>query len=274
MSARSAEQNIYYTLRLAVAMCFIGHGAFGVITKPIWCNFFAILGIGQDLAYQLMPPVGILDILMGIIILIYPIRAIFGWLVFWGLLTALLRPLSGESFAEFFERAGNYGAPFVLLLLTGLRINSTREWFAPARLGDSSNSAATMKQVTLCLRIIVFLLLAGHGWLNLIGKKGLIDQYTSLGFYNPGSVAQGVGIFELLAAFTVLIRPFGPFLLVLFAWKMVSEMFYLNYPVVEWIERGGSYGAILALWFAVRSQSTVSIFKWSNKRNRPLTYAG
>jgi len=87
MSARSAEQNIYYTLRLAVAMCFIGHGAFGVITKPIWCNFFAILGIGQDLAYQLMPPVGILDILMGIIILIYPIRAIFGWLVFWGLLS-------------------------------------------------------------------------------------------------------------------------------------------------------------------------------------------
>ena len=49
------ETKIYYTLRFAVAMCFIGHGAFGVITKPIWCNYFAVFGIGHDEAYRLMP---------------------------------------------------------------------------------------------------------------------------------------------------------------------------------------------------------------------------
>jgi hypothetical protein len=51
--------------------------------------------------------------------LVYPIRAVAGWLVVWGLATASMRPLSGEPFAEFIERAGNYGAPFVLLLIQG-----------------------------------------------------------------------------------------------------------------------------------------------------------
>jgi hypothetical protein len=49
---------IHYTLRVAVAMCFIGHGAFGIITKPVWCNYFALFGIGHDIAYRLMPLLG------------------------------------------------------------------------------------------------------------------------------------------------------------------------------------------------------------------------
>src|SRR5579864_3090610 len=112
-------QKIHYTLRIAVAMCFIGHGAFGIITKPIWCNYFAVFGIGHDLAYRLMPILGTVDILLGISLLIYPTRAVFAWLVGWGIITALLRPLSHESFAEFIERAGNFGAPLALLLLSG-----------------------------------------------------------------------------------------------------------------------------------------------------------
>src|SRR5271170_8011548 len=94
-------QRIHYTLRIAAAMCFIGHGAFGIITKPIWCNYFAVFGIGHDLAYRLMPLLGGFDILLGISLLIYPIRATLIWLIIWGTITALLRPLSGEPFAEF-----------------------------------------------------------------------------------------------------------------------------------------------------------------------------
>ncbi len=89
------EQKIHYVLRIAVAMCFIGHGAFGIITKQVWCNYFAVFGIGSTTAYQLMPVVGAVDILMGISMLVYPTRAIAGWLVGWGLVTALCRPLSG-----------------------------------------------------------------------------------------------------------------------------------------------------------------------------------
>ena len=110
-----------YALRIASAMCFIGHGTFGIITKPIWCNYFAVFGIGHDLAYHLMPVLGTIDILLGLSLLFYPTRAVLGWLVIWGAVTALLRPLSGEPFGEFIERAGNYGAPLALLLLSGWR---------------------------------------------------------------------------------------------------------------------------------------------------------
>src|ERR1700743_1440876 len=93
-------RNISYTLRIAAAMCFIGHGAFGIITKPVWCNYFAVFGIGHDLAYRLMPVLGAVDILMGLSILLYPTRVALGWLVLWGLVTASLRPLSGEPIGE------------------------------------------------------------------------------------------------------------------------------------------------------------------------------
>ena len=55
MKSYNATEKIYLFLRLGVAMCFIGHGAFGVITKPVWCNYFAVFKIGHDMAYQLMP---------------------------------------------------------------------------------------------------------------------------------------------------------------------------------------------------------------------------
>jgi hypothetical protein len=95
---------------------------------------------------------------------------------------------------------------------------------------------------------MVFLLLAGHGWLDLIGKKGLMDQYASLGFSNPAQVGYIAGIFELAAAAMVLIRPLRPVLIALLAWKMGTELFYPHWEAFEWIERGGSYGCILALW--------------------------
>ena len=107
----SVGRKLHYTLRFASAMCFIGHGVFGIITKPIWCNYFAVFGVSHDLAYQLMPIVGSIDILLGLSLLVYPVRTVFAWLVVWGFITASLRPLSGEPFAELIERAGNFGAP-------------------------------------------------------------------------------------------------------------------------------------------------------------------
>ena len=110
----TTEQKIYYTLRVVVVMCFIGHGAFGIITKAIWCNYFGVFGIDKAMAYRMMPWIGSLDILLGILMLFYPMRAILLWLVVWGTLTASLRPLSGEPMAELIERAGNFGAPLAL----------------------------------------------------------------------------------------------------------------------------------------------------------------
>lgn len=254
------EQKLHYVLRLAVAMCFIGHGAFGIITKEIWCNYFAVFSIGKATAYTLMPWVGTFDILMGLIMLVYPVRAVALWLVAWGVVTAFLRPLSGEPVAEVIERAGNFGAPLALLILSG-GIKNWKQLFVPIN-PLAEVAPKTIETVSYCLKLVVFLLLMGHGWLNVIQKKGLLNQYASLGFSKPAEAALFVGFFEITAAFSVLFRPVRSVILVLFIWKASTELFYPKYEIFEWIERGGSYGAILALWFALK-QAPSSLGKFS-----------
>lgn len=252
------DKRIHYTLRFAAAMCFIGHGAFGIITKSIWCNYFAVFGIGHVMAYHLMPLVGTVDILMGISLLFYPTRAIMLWLVIWGTITALCRPLSGEPFAEFLERAGNYGVPLAMLLLSGLGGKKLKEWFIKISPNRSTNEKSPVLAIT-CLRVVVFLLLAGHGWLNIIEKKALLEQYSSLGFSYPVQIAHAVGLFEIVAAASILIRPVRPVVMTLLIWKIGAELFYPHWEAFEWIERGGSYGAILALWFLLPQLSIKSM---------------
>jgi len=249
MNTPNLSSRMYTVLRIACAMCFIGHGAFGIITKPIWCNYFAVFGIGKELANTLMPVVGAVDIALGIIILAYPIRAAGGWLVFWGLFTASLRPLSGEPFAEFIERAGNYGAPFALLLLAGYRV-PFKGWFKPIR-DLQSWDEMLQKRIKLVLQIAGAFLLAGHGWLNLLGKQGLLKQYTFLGFSDAVIVSHVVGYWELLGAVLVLVLPLRWLMPILFVWKMISEMFYPAYGFFEWVERGGSYAILFALWLLI-----------------------
>lgn len=258
MAERSSEQwrVPYHTMRIAAAMCFIGHGAFGIITKKIWLNYLAVFGIGPDLGYQIMPLVGTVDITLGLSLLFYPTRAVFAWLVVWGTTTALLRPLSGEPLAEAIERAGNYGIPFAVLLYCGLGRRAS-DWSSCLRF-DGDIGENVMRRVRHCLRVVVCLLLVGHGWLNLLDKKGLLDQYASLHLGDPVRVAHAAGWFEIIAALGVLVRPVRPILLGLLAWKMGTELFYPRYEMFEWIERGGSYGAILTLWLVLPRSAQVA----------------
>jgi hypothetical protein len=243
MSALSLDKKLHYILRLSIAMCFIGHGAFGIITKPIWVNYFAVFGIGNLWAYKLMPLLGVFDISLGLLILIKPYRVIVLWLVIWGLVTAALRPLSGEPFAELIERAGNFGAPLALLLLADYKP------IFKANSYDTKTDEKTLANVLICLRLVAFLLLVGHGWLNLIGKKGLLAEYSALGFANPAYIAHIIGLFEISAGVLVALFPIKPLIIILLVWKVVSELFYPHYEIFEWIERGGSYGTLLALYF-------------------------
>jgi uncharacterized membrane protein YphA (DoxX/SURF4 family) len=188
-------------------------------------------------------------------------RAVTLWLVAWGLATAAMRPLSGEPFAEMIERAGNYGVPFMLLVLSGMGTKNISSWFTRID-PDPAVDPAKLHKITTYLKVIVFLLLVGHGWLNLIEKKGLMGQYTSLGFSNPALVAHVAGIFEIVAGLSVLIRPFRTVILTLLIWKVGTELFYPHWEAFEWIERGGSYGTLLALWFALPSSLS---FNTTNK---------
>jgi hypothetical protein len=260
----NTEQKVHYTLRIACALCFIGHGSFGIITKTVWCNYFSVFGIGEALSFKLMPFVGAFDILCGILILIYPIRAVVLWLVIWGFITALLRPLSGEPFAEFIERFGNFGTPLALLILSGGIGRNFKSLFSPIKINTSIDEKALANMATV-LRFVVFFLFLGHGCLNLMEKKSLLNQYMALGFIYPADVAQAIGLFEIVTALSVLVRPFRFVLLTLLIWKISSELFYPHHELFEWIERSGSYGAVLGLWFALESASPQ--YKFSYKRN-------
>jgi len=250
MNTLNSNQKIHYTLRIAAAMCFIGHGAFGIITKAIWCNYFAIFGIDKVSAYQWMPVLGTVDILLGSLLLFKPVRAVSVWLIIWGIVTAACRPISGESFAEFIERAGNYGAPLALLALAG-GIKWNVKWLFSTINPEEPVSEKSLARAKLTLRLTVFLLLAGHGWLNLIQKPGLVNQYTALGFSNPVNISLLTGIFEIMAAIAILVKPARPLILAFFIWKMGSELFYPHFEIFEWVERGGSYGTLLALWLCM-----------------------
>ncbi|HEY6221808.1 MAG TPA: hypothetical protein VIX13_04660, partial [Candidatus Eisenbacteria bacterium] len=61
----------------------------------------------------------------------------------------------------------------------------------------------------------------------------------------------GIGWFEMLLGAAVLVAPLPALLLFIFAWKVATEMLYpvSGAPFWEFIERGGSYGAPLALFF-------------------------
>jgi hypothetical protein len=251
----------YFTLRFAVAMCFIGHGTFGIITKTIWCNYFAVFGINSVMAYKLMPFLGTVDILLGLSVLFYPTKTVVAWLVVWGIITAALRPLSGEPIAELIERSGNFGAPLALLLLCSNGKLQPGNWFAKLKAAENIDDE-TLAKLTTCLKVVVFLLLIGHGWLNLIEKKGLMGQYAAIGFSNPEMICRVAGIFEIVAAITVLAKPLRGVLLVLLIWKMGTELFYPHWEIFEWVERGGSYGAILALWFVLPG---LSVYKLGNR---------
>jgi hypothetical protein len=41
---------LHWILRMACAACFVGHGAFGIITKKAWVPYFAVWGISEPWA--------------------------------------------------------------------------------------------------------------------------------------------------------------------------------------------------------------------------------
>src|SRR5215213_5832503 len=119
-ATRAGSETAYWALRVGAALCFIAHGAFGFITKAAWLPYFGVIGIPESLAWKLMPLIGAVDVTAGMAVLFAPRALPLVYMSIWALWTALLRPLSGESVFEAIERAGNYGVPFALLVLTGV----------------------------------------------------------------------------------------------------------------------------------------------------------
>jgi hypothetical protein len=234
----------YWSLRIGAALCFIGHGAFGFITKEAWLSYFAVAGIPEAWAWQLMPLIGAVDVMVGMSVLFAPRGLPLVYMVVWAAWTAILRPLAGESPSETLERAGNYGVPLALLFLTRFP-RTVSDLFKP--LNDPSPDTADISSAQVVLKWTTCVLLLGHGALGITGKAMLVAHYQSIGL--PPSTAMTVGVFELLLAAVIAVRPMASVLLFTAAWKLATELLFVSAgsPIWEVVERAGSYAAPLAL---------------------------
>ena len=250
------ERQLYWLLRLGVIGCFIGHGAYGFITKEAWVPYFGVAGIDRAWAYRLMPWIGAMDVSLGLTMAVVPLRIVLLHLIVWGTWTAALRPLSGDSVWEFFERAGNYGVPLAFLVLAGVP-HHLRGWFAPVwpstirpLIVDNARAMHKILLVTTCL------LLLGHGMLGAINNKpALTAHYASIGLQDIAvdglTLTRMIGGLELGLVVAVLVAPFPNLLLGICVWKMATEALFMTSGSLpfEWIERAGSYVAPLALYY-------------------------
>jgi hypothetical protein len=246
---------LFTVLRVAAAMCFIGHGAFGLIGKAGWVVCFGVAGIDAGWAYSLMPMVGFVDILLGISVLVWPTKAACAYMALWGLWTATLRPLAGQGIAECLERAGNYGVPLALLLV-GLAAFARGGWFA--RMTPPELDAKAASRVAWVLRVTTATLLLGHGLLAATGKPLLLLHLYNAGVGDAGlstaTMLARQGGFEIALAMAVLLSPGRALLLFVLTWKIGTELLFplAGDPVWEFIERGGSFGAPLGLLILAR----------------------
>jgi hypothetical protein len=248
---RSAEATaLHWIFRLAVTAEFIGHGAFGIITKAAWLPYFAVAGISAASAWTLMPVIGVIDIALGTLALVRPMRAVLLYMAFWGFLTACLRPLAGEGIWECLERAGNFGVPLAFLVLVG-RGRSRTDWFS--RLETPTVTPARVATLVWLLRFTTGMLLIGHGGIGAIIAKDWTPYFAVLGVgaatVEASALIPLVGWCEIALGLLVMARPSAALLVFVCVWKVGTEWLrpMAGEPLWEFIERGGSYAAPLVL---------------------------
>ena len=263
------QPRIHWVLRISAAFCFIGHGAFGVLTKSAWFPYFETVFIHPNIALKLMPLIGTIDITMGILTLISPRRGALLFMTLWATWTALLRPLSGVAeeamWWEFLERAGNYGVPFAFLIMSGFPLSWKALW---EEIHEPRLSQQTLSRLIIILRLTTALLLIGHGGFGLFKQKPmLINHWSNIGLpgsgMDPVQFIMMVGGFEILLGLSVLIRPFRSVLIFIAVWKIATELLYpvTGTPIWEFIERFGSYGAPVALSFLLTLRKSNATLK-------------
>ena len=243
-SYRPVSHRAVWWLRWGGAACFVGHGAFGVMTKEGWLPYFALFGIGRDLAFQLMPVIGWLDIAMGLSLLVTLHPVLLGWMVVWTIFTAALRPLSGESIWEFVERAANFTLPLALLALTWW---SARP--AGGTDGESTISTGRYRVVWRVLTIGAVALLVGHGVLELHQKAAFVVNAATIAPLTSGTLARGIGVLDLVLAVAIGALGTPALGVVVAVWKLATESLFLLGGASAWelVERGASFAIPAAL---------------------------
>lgn len=112
------SKKMEWVLRIAVAGEFLGHGVFALQSKADWVKWIGQLtGASSDFSAQMLFVIGLMDLLVAVIVLVKPLKPVLLWATFWGVWTALVRPLVGLPVWDFIERFANWGAPLALYYL-------------------------------------------------------------------------------------------------------------------------------------------------------------
>ncbi len=250
-----------YGLMITCSLCFIGHGAWGIITKADWIPFYGVFGIPAPLAWKLMPLTGLFDILVGFGLLIRPMRITLLWMAFWTVVTAIIRPMAGLTSWEFVERAGNFGPPIALLYLFNSRSLIENLNDIPINL-SSQQLLIAKKWFIFCLSFLLF----GHGAFGLLHKKILLSHWEHMGIVDAYSFLSGIGIFEMALALFIFFAPTRRILIFVMLWKIATELLYpitgRLLDIFEFVERWGDYGIPISILFintilALRKNSPV-----------------
>ena len=280
---KTLQTQLHWTLRITAALCFIGHGTWGLITKSGWLPFFASQGIEPEIAWTMQPLIGAFDILMAILLLRGSNRAILIWMFLWALWTAILRPLSGNlekveidgewvvqlatdsmrvakmQTWEFWERAGNWGPPFMLLVMGDLSPLLARIYFSIIKSRNSRNQLS-IRSFFLCKTCLALLLIGHAGFGFAVEKQMLINHWQSIGVDARNFITK-VGYGEFALGLLIFLAPVKPLIFIALIWKLFTEFLYVPADTVtgmgivnifEWIERWGDYGIPLAMIYILR----------------------
>jgi hypothetical protein len=251
---QTPEWTLHWLFRLALCAEFVGHGAFGVMTKQGWVPYFTLFGFPEAWAWRLMPAVGSIDITLGFLALLAPMRAGLLYMGCWGLFTAVLRPLAGESGWEFLERSYNFGLPFLMLWMHGVG-TTARSWFTVLT-EIPRLTVVRAQRAQWALRAIMAGMLIGHGAFGFVmGKANLLRFYDAAGFGVFGvplpTLSGAIGGFEMLLGVLCLMATWPAFFVFVCVWKLSTEFLHVPSQAYgawwEVLERGSSYAAPL-LW--------------------------
>lgn len=121
-------------LRTGLFGTFVGHGVFALQGKAKWVSWIAdFTGWNAALSAEVLFVIGVLDIVVGFIILIKPLRIVLLWAILWTSWTAIMRalPFIGDPIWDLVERVINPASAVALLCLRGLPSGLTRlrAWF-------------------------------------------------------------------------------------------------------------------------------------------------
>jgi hypothetical protein len=250
---------LHWLLRIACAAEFVGHGAFGIMTKAVWVPYLGVAGIPSELAWRLMPLIGTVDITLGLVVgLVWPARALLLYMAFWGLLTATIRPLSGEPIWEFVERVPNWAVPLAFFAVRSSG-HPVPRWLRHMGHIRARTAADWL------LRVAVAGALVGHGAYGaILAKASWFSYFAVLGLSQ--ATVESLGLFrivggaEIALGLIALVFPIPALLVFVAAWKIFTELLRpaAGESFFEFAERASNMIAPLALLYV---------------RGRPLRFA-